>query len=167
MFTEVTHFWWKLPYIITNHNCNQAQKHLRVKGKGAPPCPCSRECPTWVALPALQEWQSSHPNHSLKNKKQTCPSRVLLYMDSVPHSCITTILNDSLVTWNLRKKSPDIVFKFETANWWRLLLTLTYGHAGTRGAKPAHPSPLLPSFSRSQGSSLKQRRGCSIHFCWL
>lgn len=70
----------------------------------------------------------------------------------------------------LKKKSPDIVFKFETANWWRLLLTLTYGHAGTRGAKPAHPSPFIPSFSISQGSSLKmqqQCRGCSIHFCCL
>lgn len=27
----------------------------------------------------------------------------------------------------LQKKSLDIVFKFETASWWRLLLTLIYG----------------------------------------
>lgn len=93
----------------------------------------------------------------------------------VIHGFSTTFMYNIDFDWQLshlelKKKSPDIVFKFETANWWRLLLTLTYGHAGTRGAKPAHPSPFLPSFSISQGSSLnmqQQRRGCSIHFCCL
>lgn len=100
----------------------------------------------------------------LLKKKKCCQSRVLLYTDSVPHSCITTILIDSLATWNLKKnktkkKSPDNVFKSGAANWWRLLLTLTYGHADGRGAEQELQPSLPCQLTHKDGAE------AALHFC--
>lgn len=68
----------------------------------------------------------------------------------------------------LQKKSLDIVFKFETASWWQLLLTLIYG---TWGAKPEHPSPFLSAPADPEEAlwrySSRAEDPAFIHFCWL
>lgn len=66
----------------------------------------------------------------------------------------------------LQKKSPDIVFKFETASWWRLLLTLIYG---TWGTKPERPSPFLSAPADPKEAlwrySSRAEDPVFIHFC--
>lgn len=86
------------------------------------------------------------PSQSLFFKKQNCQSRVLLYTDSVPHSCITTVLIGSLATWNSKKKEKEKALTLflnlklpAGGSFCKLLLMAT----GTEGEPKqwVHPSP--------------------------
>jgi len=57
------------------------------------------------------------------------------------------------------KKSPDNVFKSGAANWWRLLLTLTYGHADGRGAEQELQPSLPCQLTHKDGAE------AALHFC--
>lgn len=80
---------------------------------------------------------------------------------------IIIVLIDSLATWNLRNKSPDIVFKFETVNLVEAFVNSClwlYRHKGIQNRASIPLPPWLQQIPRklSEGATAVQRTQHSL-----